>query len=135
MKLAGFNFTKINVEKFTNDFKNLKINTSINLVSIDEAKTIKTNDSFLNLKFNYSIDYDPKIAKIEFEGNMLISIDSKKAKEILDDWKNKKIKDESRLAIFNGILMKSNIKAVQIESEMGLPIHFKLPSLTLGKKE
>ena len=35
------------------------------------------------------------------------------------------------LALF--ILRKSNIKALQLEDEFGLPAHFKLPSLTVKK--
>ena len=137
MKLAGLNFTKINVEKSKNDFKDLKINTSINLEEITEAKAdlIKSKDIFLSIKFKYGINYDPEIAKIEFEGGILISVDQKTGKEILNDWKEKKVKDETRLILFNLILRKSNIKALQLEEEMNLPIHFKLPSLQMDKKE
>ena len=68
-------------------------------------------------------------------GNILISVDPKKGEEILKDWKNKKLNDGMRLVIFNSILSKANIKAIQLEEEFGLPIHFKLPSLKGSKKE
>jgi hypothetical protein len=131
MKLIGFNFTKISVEKINNLSKDLKIDTSINIESIDEVKNelLKSKDSFLNLKFNYKINYKPNIALIELSGNLAISVDSKLGKEILKDWKNKKIKDETRIILFNAILKKSNVKALQLEEEMNLPFHFQLPSL------
>ena len=116
---------------------NLKIETSINLDSIEELKneSMKTKDDLLDIKFNYIISYSPKIAKIELAGKMVLAIDSKKGKEILKTWKDKKLDDDVRLALFNGILMKSNVKAIQLEDEMGLPLHFKLPSLKAPKKE
>jgi hypothetical protein len=136
MKLIGFNFTKISVEKIGKISKDLKINTSINIDSIDEVKNemIKSKDTFLNIKFNYKINYDPKIALIDFSGNIAISVDSKTGKEILKDWKSKKIDDNNRIIIFNAILRKSNVKALQLEEEMNLPLHFQLPSLK-SKKE
>lgn len=137
MRLIALNYSKINVEKFSNKFRDLKIGTSINLDSIKKTKNefLKTKDFFLDIKFNYILEYTPKIAKIELEGNILISVDPKKGEEILKDWKNKKLDDETRLVIFNSILSKANIKAIQLEEEFTLPIHFKLPSLKVSKKE
>ncbi len=136
MKLIGFNFTKISVDKIGKVTKDLKIDTSINIDSIDEVKNemIKSKDTFLNLKFNYKINYKPEIALIELSGNLAISVDSKLGKDILKDWKNKKINDETRIILFNAILKKSNVKALQLEEEMNLPLHFQLPSIK-PKKE
>ncbi len=135
MKLIGFNFTKISVEKMGKISKDLKIDTSINIDSIDEVKNemIKSKDLFLNIKFNYKINYNPKIALIDLSGNIAISVDSKLGKEIVKDWKSKKIDDNTRITIFNAILRKSNIKALQLEEEMNLPPHFQLPSLKAKK--
>ena len=137
MRLVGFNFTKINAEKFSNKLDKLKIETSINLDSIEEIKNelLKTKDIILNIKFNYIISYEPKIAKIDLGGSMTLSVDSKQGKEILKKWKTKKLEEDIRLTIFNVILMKSNVKAIQLEDEMILPTHFKLPSLKPSKKE
>ena len=136
MKLVGFNFNKIGVERMKNDLKDLKISTSINLKDIKEIKAdlVKSKDVLLSVAFNYFINYDPKIAKIDFEGSMTIVIDSKLGKEILKDWKKKVVKEEIRLALFNAILMKSNIKALELEEEINLPPHFQMPSLKINKK-
>jgi len=136
MKLAGFNFTKIVAEKKQNSFKELKIETKINLTDIQEIKQdlMKSKDSFLNINFSYTIDYLPEIATLEFQGHCVLSVDQRKAKDILKDWKDKKVDDEFRLAVFNLILMKSNIKALQFEEELNLPLHFRLPSLSASKE-
>jgi hypothetical protein len=136
MKLIGFNFTKIYIEKLKNVSKDLKIENSINIESIEEIKNeiLKSKDSFLIIKFNYKLNYNPNIAKIELAGNVNLNVDEKLAKELLKDWKYKKIKEEIKIALFNSILKKVNIKSLQLEEEMNLPTHFQLPSLKQSKK-
>lgn len=135
MKLAGFNFTKIVAEKKKASFKELKIDTKINILDMQEIKdeSIKSKDSFLEVSFVYIINYLPGIANLEFEGKCALSVDQKQIKDILKDWKDKKIDDNFKVAIFNLILMKSNIKALQLEEELNLPLHFRLPSLSISK--
>ena len=137
MRLIGFNLTKMIAERFSNINGDLKIETAINLESIEENTKIpnKQENFFLDVSFKYSIDYSVKIAKIELEGKILLSVDQKLGKEIIKTWKKKKLDEKTKMAIFNGILMKSNIKAIQLEDELGLPTHFKLPSLKISPEK
>lgn len=137
MKLVGFNFTKIFIEKKSSKFKDLKINTSMNLKSIEESKQnlLKTGDQFLTIKFSYNINYEPGIAKIELEGTMVVSMDKKEAKEVLSQWKGKKLDEKYNLSFFNILLTKSNVKALELEEELNLPFHFKLPIISMGKQK
>ncbi len=129
MKLIGFNFNKISIEKKSDKKENLKINTNINIVDISEIKTdfFNSKEILLGVQFNYTIDYSPSIAKIFFEGNILLSIDPKEAKEILKEWKSKKLQDNFRNIVFNIVFRKCNIKALQLEDEMNLPLHLPMP--------
>jgi len=133
----GFNFTKIQVEKFKDRVENLKIGTRIDVSEIKEAKAgiLKTKDEILIIKFLFGLDYEPKMAKLDLEGNLILSVDSKKAREILKDWKNKKMSEDFKITIFNLILKKSTLKALQLEEEMSLPIHMQLPSLKIDEKK
>lgn len=133
----GFNFTKINIEKFSDNFQNLKINTSIDISEIKELKTdvFKTKEELLGIKFTFNIFYEPDIAKAEFAGNIIISVDSKTAKEILKKWKDKKMPEDFRITLFNVIFRKSNLKALELEDELNLPIHLPLPRLTPEDKK
>jgi hypothetical protein len=137
MKLIGFNFTKIDVEKLSDNLKDLKINTGID---ISDIKTVKSD--FLNLKdeliavnFTYNISYEEKIAKLDFKGNMLISVDSKLSKEVLKQWQEKKMPEEFKLTVFNIILKKASLKAIQFEEEFNLPLHLPLPSIKPQEKK
>lgn len=124
MKFVGFNFTKINVEKTSDIFKDLKINTNIDVSNIEQLKNeiFKAKEELLGVKFKYGVDYG-KVGKIELEGNVLVSIESKEAKSIMKEWKNKKIPEDFKISVFNVILRKSTLKALQLEDEMNLPIH------------
>ena len=137
MRLLGFSLTKIGAERLSNSFSDLKIETSINLDSVEENKVLSPNPekSYLEVLFRYTIEYSKKIAKIELSGKVLLETEEKTGKEILKNWKKKDLKDELRVGLFNAILVKSNLKALQIEEELGLPPHFKLPSLTIPEKK
>ena len=137
MKLLGFNFTKIHVEKFKERVEGLKIGTRIDVSEINEAKAgiLKTKDEILAVKFTYGLDYEPGMAKLDLEGNLVISLESKKSREVLRDWKDKKMPDDFRNTLFNLILRKASLKALQLEEEMNLPIHMQLPTLKINEKK
>jgi hypothetical protein len=134
MRLVGFDFKKISIERFKNQAENLKFNTKIDISSIDTIKSdvFKLREELLKIEFIYSVLYEPEFAKIELGGSIILAVDSKIAREVLKNWKDKKTLEEFRIFIFNIILRKSNIKALQLEDELGLPTHIPLPSL---KKE
>ncbi|MFW6282453.1 MAG: hypothetical protein ACOC1P_00165 [Minisyncoccales bacterium] len=136
MRLAGFNFTKINAEKKKSAVKEIKIDTKINIENIKEIKSEFANskESLLAVEFNYSIEYK-NLANLEFGGNLIIILDSKKSKDILKDFENKKISNDFKVSIFNIILKKSSIKALELEEDLNLPAHFRLPTLKPSKKK
>jgi len=137
MRLMGFNFTKINVERLGGSGENLKINTNIDISEIEKAKVdfFKGKEEILSIKFKYNINYDPEFAKIIFEGNIIITVDSKQSKELLLKWKNKEVLPDVQYFIFNIIIRKANIKALQFEDEMNLPLHIPMPRLSKQNKE
>jgi hypothetical protein len=134
MRFIGFNFKKINIEKLKDSVKDLKFNTKIDISSIESLKSdlVKIKDEPIKIDFVYSILYEPDFAKIELAGSLILSVEPKLAREVLKGWKDKEIDEDFKIAIFNIILRKSNIKALELEEELNLPIHMPLPSL---KKE
>ena len=131
MKIIGFSFNKINVEKFKDKFDGLKIDTNIDIPEIKEIKSgpLKLKEDLLGIDFSFVVDYQPDIAKITLNGKIIVAVDSKVVKEVLKQWKNKKMPEDFRLRLFNIILRKSSIKAIQLEDEMNLPPHIPMPSL------
>lgn len=136
MKVVGFNFDKISCEKLSSNYENLKINTNIDISSIEEVDPsllLNKSEKILNIKFVYLLKYSENVAKIEFKGNVLLTSDEKKSKEILKKWDKKELDEDFKIPLFNMIFKKSNIKALELEDEMNLPYHIQLPSLK--KKE
>ncbi len=131
MKLIGFNFQKIGIEKFNDPSENIKFNIKLDISSIEPVKSdiLRIKDDLIKVDFIYNVIYEPNVAKIEFSGNIILAVEPKIAKELLREWKDKQSPEDFRLFIFNIILRKSNIKALQLAEEMNLPPHIPLPSL------
>jgi hypothetical protein len=131
MRLIGFNFTKISVERLKDITENLKFNTKIDISSIEpiHSNDFKVKDEPLKINFVYSVFYEPEFAKIELAGSIILSVEAKIAKEVLKGWKDKQLTEDFRISMFNIILRKANIKALELEEEVGLPTHLPLPSL------
>lgn len=139
MRVIGFNFTKINIEKNKEPaevIEKLSTNTKIDIPEIKEIKShiLKTKDELLGVTFAYHVEYEPDVAKINLEGKILFSADSKTVKEILKQWKKKGMPEDFRLLLFNVILKKSTLKALHLEEELNLPLHMPMPSFKKEEK-
>ena len=134
MKLMSFNFTKVDAKRENKVINKLTINNNLDIKEISEVKTslLNTKDVLLNFEFSYKLNFDPDFAKINLEGNFILSLGAKDSKNILKNWKKKKIEEEMKISLFNIILKKCNLKSLQIEEFLNLPPHFKLPSLKLS---
>ena len=137
MRIAGFNFKKISVEKLAEKVEELKINTKIDVLDIKSIKSdfVKTKDELLGVDFKYTVDYDPDFAKIEFMGSIVLAMDFREGKEIIKQWKDKQMPNNFKVNLFNIILRKSNIKALELEDEINLPLHIPFPSLKADAQE
>jgi hypothetical protein len=131
MRIIGFNFQKINIEKFNDVPENVKFNLKLDITSIEPIKSdiLKIKEDILRVDFLYDILYEPNVAKIEFRGNILLAIEPRVARDILREWKDKQSPEDFKLFVFNIILRKSDIKALQLEDEMNLIPHIQLRSL------
>lgn len=137
MKILGFNFTKIHIEKLKDRVENLKIGTRIDVSDIlsTKADMLKTREEILAIRFTFGLDYEPELAKIDLEGNIVLSLEPKMARDVLKEWKDKQMPGEFRQTLFNVIMRKAGLRAIQLEEEMNLPIHFQLPTLKLQEKK
>jgi len=136
MRLIDFHFEKINGEKGEEQIKEFKLQSNIDLKEVKSIKDKKSKieGDILDIKFGYSVKYS-EFAKIELEGKLILRAEEDESKEILKNWKDKKLPDNFKLAIFNIILAKSNVRALQMEDELKLPYHISLPKLENKKKE
>jgi len=127
MKIIGFNLTKILTEKKENHNGKIQISQNIDIKDLIKDKIPISNEEILNLKFNFTIDYSDNVGKLEFEGFLILLPEKDELKDFLKAWKDKKIPDSSRVPLFNFIMSKCNIKALNLEDELGLPYHIPMP--------
>lgn len=137
MAVVGFSFSKILIEKKAPIKQNIEVKSSIHMKNISkeaELKLVEGKDT-LKFEFEYTIDYVPDLAKIEFQGHLLVVVDPKETESILQDWKKgKKIKEDLQLRTYNSIFNKCNVKAFQLEEDFNLPLHLRLPMIEKSKK-
>lgn len=136
-QMIGFNLTKISVERE----KELKGQITIKYnIEIPEAKkeqlSLSKEKDVLSFNFKFKIDYEPKLANILFEGNVLLLAEPKETKDILKGWKKKGegVVAAVRLLVYNTVLAKCSVKALELENDLNLPSHLPLPKLTPAKQ-
>ncbi len=135
MKVIGFNLTKISVSKKEVAPTDFKIKSNIEIKDLIKDKIDISKQEILKLKFGFTVDYDPDLAKIELDGYIVIVPESDELKKIMKFWKDKKLPDNIRIPLFNFIMTKCNVKALMLEDEMGLPFHVPMPKLGPKNKE
>jgi len=130
IKLLGFNFIKLSVEKNPEFKGNHSIESNIDIKSIEKHKIELLKDEAVKVNFNFVLNYK-ELGKVEIFGDLLLMLDEKTKKEVLEEWKDKKLPNNIRVLILNIILQKSSLKALQLEEELGLPFHMQMPRLSL----
>ena len=134
IRLIGFNITKIHAERNQGFDGKLGVKSNVNIKNIEKFKPELAKQDSLKIDFVFEIDYS-ELGKVSIEGTMFITADSKQMKEILNSWKDKNLNSELHLGIINIILQKASLRAFQLEEELGLPIHIRLPRIRPNPQE
>lgn len=134
MNLIGFTIGKIHAELKEKIQDKLEIKTNINIKSITQEKIkLPSNDIPIKFDFDFEIKYMPEIADISFSGSVMLAVNKKDSKKIIEDWKSKKINSEMQTPLFNFIITKTSLKALKIEEELNLPPHIPFPKVSENK--
>jgi|WetSurMetagenome_2_1015567.scaffolds.fasta_scaffold143738_3 hypothetical protein len=137
MRLINFNFTKLYGERLKDTVSEIKFNTKIDILSISSLKSdfLRIKEDLIKIDFRYNILYEPGLAGIELAGTMVLSVEPRIAREVIKGWKEKETPEEFRLFMFNTILRKSSLKALQLEEELNLPPHLPFPAFNKSSME
>lgn len=139
MQLIGFNLTKISGKREIN-YKRSKVNTEIEFTGVEKDKVEMLKDSeAVKISFNFNVSYkeedsDEEQGNISFEGIILLSVTKEEAKEFQKEWKKKRVPKSSIVYLYNVILKKCSIIALQLEDDLGLPPHIPFPQVKLPKE-
>jgi len=129
MQIIGFSLKKVLIERKNPIKGKLEIKSNINLDNIEKEDISASVKPTLRFDFTFSIKYEPSIADLEMSGAVIAVGEEEQFKEILKEWKKKKFDSNIKVGLFNFILSKCNIKAIQLEDELGLPLHIPFPKL------
>ena len=137
MAIAGFGFTKINVEK--KDIVKGKINIKNNMGIVNlETTEVPFGDikqKVLKFIFEYKTVYEPNVGSIVLEGNLLDIQDEKTIKQVMDLWKKEKKIDSNILEpVINSLLGRCNVESLILSREVNLPPPVPLPKVQVAQQ-
>jgi hypothetical protein len=130
MNLLGNRFVKISAVRNPDFSGQPSAKTNIKILDLEIFG--KDKNSF-KVKYFFEIDYS-ELGNVTIEGSLFISTDAKTLKELQKSWKEKKIDTSEYIFITNLVIQRASLKALELEEEMGLPIHIKLPKIDLKEK-
>lgn len=134
MTIVGFNFTKILCERGKTASGKISINNNVMVTNAEETKLQfgSPKEKGLRFEFDFTAKYGEDFGLISLTGEVIYIADEKKAKDILDHWKkNKKLPDDIVPPILNTILARSNVEALILSREIGLPPPMPLPKVNI----
>jgi len=138
MPIIGFNFDKILVEnKMLDRERANKVETHIVINDIKQEKTgVNVKEGVIRLDFLFELAYEPKVADMLLCGHVTYVGPEKEIKQMLADWKKnrEKVDFDSIRSILNLVLVKCNIKALELSQEVNLPPHLPLPLMAKQPK-
>jgi|SRR3989344_2008500 len=134
MQIIGFSLNKISIERKEKQEGKLEIKQNINIDEISKDKINLSEGEIIKVDFTFNVDYNPELAKLEIKGQTILLPNKEEIKDILKDWKKKQVSENFRVPLFNFIMGKCNIKALELEDELNLPLHLPMPRLS-SKKE
>jgi len=129
LRLIGSKINKINAERNPEFNGKIELKTNINIISLEKLKQEK---EVLKLSYIFEINYGD-LGNISINGELFLKGDQKIIKNLLKIQKNKEYNSPEYILITNLIIQKASIKAFELEEELNLPIHIKLPTLSIKK--
>jgi hypothetical protein len=125
LKLMGSRLIQISGKRKPEFDGKLAIDTNIKITNIEQMKDSK---EAIKVEYDFNIDYGD-LGSIELKGMLFFHTSSKSIKNLTKSWKEKKFDSAEHVKITNVIIQKATVKALEIEEELGLPMHIRLPSI------
>ena len=127
MPVIGINLRRI--EASIDEKKPMNVNINVNSspkIENVERSSVDLLKDILAVDFTFTSKYEPDIAEMLMEGQVLYQTD--KAKDVLNLWKKeKKLDDAVALDVLNAIFRKCLTRAVDLSAELRLPPPVQFP--------
>ncbi|MEA2003868.1 MAG: hypothetical protein U9O53_02815 [archaeon] len=136
MGVINISYNKLNVSKTGNTSQKLSINTVPKIEDVKEGNlnAFGNKSEILNIRFSFRSTFDPDVAKLDIEGNIIYT--GKDNKKSLESWeKSKSMPEDEHIEIINHLFKTAGIKALQLSEMAGIPPVLALPKVTKAKKK
>ena len=134
MPVVGLAFDKIVIEKFNPVKGKVQVNNNVALKDVEKTDlSIGSNkQGALKFHFEFTANYEPKIANMTMKGFLTFFDKPEKVKEIVDSWKkDKKLPKDIMSSVLNTVLSRCNVEALIFSREVNLPPPIPLPKVTV----
>ncbi len=136
MAMVGFSFTKINAEKKPATGQAVNIESNAGVINVVELPVIDPKKVLLKFDFTFIVKYEPSAGKIELAGEVVELYDKEFGTKIMDFWnKDKRLHPDVMQEIFNNVLSRSNVEAIILSKDMGLPSPIQMPRIDVKPQE
>lgn len=130
MAVIGFNFTKIAAQKLSNKTGKVQVNNNIAIKNIEESSfSGDAKRKAIRVVFRYDGVYEPKIAHLQFEGDIILLMETKEADALVKGWEEKKAPVKSLSNAMNHVLERCNVEGIILARDMNLPSPIPLPKV------
>jgi hypothetical protein len=136
MAMVGFSFTKVNAERKQSTGASLHIESNAGVTNVVELPIVDSKKALLKFEFLFTVKYEPDAGKIDLSGEVVQIYDKEFGTKVMEHWnKEKKVLAEAMKDIFNSILSRSNVEAIIIGRDLGLPSPIQMPRLDVKPKD
>ncbi|MEM4267477.1 MAG: hypothetical protein QXK37_01465 [Candidatus Woesearchaeota archaeon] len=131
MAVIGFNFNKIVAERGSAPKEKVSVSNNLSIKDVEEVSIAfgKEKQKALRFLFQFESKYSPQdVGNLSIDGEILYMQEPKKLKEIQEYWKkNNKLPNDVMPIVMNHILFKTNLKALNLASDVNLPLPLPMP--------
>ncbi len=131
MAIVGFNFTRIDAQRKSQAKGKVNITNNVSLSKVEDAKLgVNKNKQSIRVSFVFETRYEPELAKLRLEGDVILLEDKKKGGEILKHWKSANaLPKELMQGLLNSVLDRCNVQALILARDLSLPAPIPLPKV------
>ena len=135
MTVVGLQINKILVEKIAPVKGKVSVNNNVAVKDVEKTDLTfgTTKQDAIRFTYEFTANYEPKIAHILFEGTVTYLDTPTAIEEISKGWKkDKKVAPEIMTNVINSILAKCNIEALLLSREVNLPPPIPMPRVKVN---
>lgn len=134
MPVVGLSFDKILVEKHSAVKGKVTVNNNVAIQDVEQSDVAigASKQSALKFRFEFTANYEPKIATMILNGTLTFFETPEKAADIVKTWKkDKNVPKDVMGSVLNTILARSNVEAMVLSREVNLPPPIPLPKVNV----